>query len=198
MTQDREVRAFDAAMVGIEERDGQAPVLSGYAAVFNTLSGDMGGWREQIQAGAFAEALGMDVRLLINHEGMPLARTASKTLELSEDSKGLKVRAALEPSDPDVQALLPKMRRGDITGMSFAFSVKPGGQDWARDDSGLMVRTLKSLRLFDVSVVTYPAYPATSVAVRSMEDWRKQHDAPPAGTPALSVALRRLRIAEFG
>lgn len=166
-----ERRAFDA---GLELREeGQAVCLVGHAALINQLSEDMGGWREQIASGAFAEALAKDdVRLLVNHRDLPLARTRSGTLKLSEDSRGLAIEATLEPSDPDVQRLLPKLKRGDLSQMSFGFRVAPGGQDWAKDDEGRTVRTLKKLRLFDVSVVTFPAYPQTDVAVRSFQAWQ--------------------------
>ena len=63
------------------------------------------------------------------------------------------------------------MERGDITQMSFGFSVRPGGQDWAKDDNGRTIRTLKKVRLYDVSPVTYPAYPQTDVAVREMRSF---------------------------
>jgi HK97 family phage prohead protease len=110
------------------------------------------------------------VRLLIDHEGQPLARTKSGTLELSTDSHGLHVRSALDPSDPDVQRLLPKMRRGDLSEMSFAFRVPAGGDEW--DYSGDQpLRTLRELSLAggDVSVVTYPASPTTTASLRSKD-----------------------------
>lgn len=172
---DLERRAFVVDGLQIETREGGAPRLRGHAAVFHQLSEDLGGFREQILPGAFAEALQKDdVRLLINHDGLPLARTASKTLELSEDARGLAFAADLEPADPDVQRLLPKLKRGDLSQMSFAFAIRPGGQDWAKDDHGQIVRTLKRLRLFGVSVVTYPAYPQTDVGLRELRAWQAQ------------------------
>jgi hypothetical protein len=110
------------------------------------------------------------VRLLVDHEGQPLARTKSGTLQLSTDGKGLAVRATLDPSDPDVQRLLPKMRRGDLDQMSFAFRVPTDGDAW--DYSGDMPsRTIRGENLSggDVSVVTYPANENASVQVRSLE-----------------------------
>jgi HK97 family phage prohead protease len=84
---------------------------------------------------------------------------------MSEDSRGL----AIEIDPPDTQTVrdlvIVPMERGDVSQMSFAFSVRPGGQDWAKDDEGRVVRTLKKLRLYDVSPVTYPAYPQTDVSV---------------------------------
>lgn len=155
--------------------EGDAPVLVGYAATFNEQY-DLGAFREVIDAGAFSRTLGTqpDVRLLIDHEGQPLARTKSGTLTLRDRDEagnplpGLQVRAQLDPTDPDVQRLMPKMRRGDLDQMSFAFRVPAGGDSWSDDYS---LRTLRSIELNggDVSVVTYPANPATSVTLRARD-----------------------------
>ena len=96
--------------------------VEGYAAVFDQETNIGGYFREKIEKGAFSEAIGRDdVVFLINHEGLPLARTRSGTLDLSEGDHGLKVRSVLDPSDPDVQSIAGKMRRGDLDKMSFAF-----------------------------------------------------------------------------
>lgn len=175
---DLERRAFVVDGLAIEDRAEGGLRFAGHAAVFNQLSSDLGGYREQILPGAFAEALKDDVRLLINHDGLPLARTVSGTLKLAEDGRGLAIEASLDATDPDVQRLRPKMKRGDLNQMSFAFSVRPGGQDWAKNDDGVTVRTLKSVRLFDVSIVTFPAYPTTDIAIRALAAWREQQEAP--------------------
>jgi HK97 family phage prohead protease len=155
-------------------------ILTGYASTFNTPY-SMGWYTETVDSGAFARTLGTnpDVRLLINHGGLPLARTASGTLTLDTDSTGLRVSAQLDPSDPDVASLAPKMRRGDLNQMSFAF--RTNEDLWSADMSG---RTLMSLDLADgdVSVVTYPASPTTSASLRS--------DGP--AVDALASALRSL------
>lgn len=158
----------------VEDRGAKKPVIRGHAAVFNQLSNDLGGFREQITPGAFAEAIQLDdVRALVNHESSKvLGRNKSGTLRLSEDATGLLVE--IDPPDTTyARDLLESMRRGDITQMSFGFGVKPGGQDWAKDDEGRTIRTLKKLRLFDVSPVTYPAYPQTDVAVRSFQEFQQ-------------------------
>jgi HK97 family phage prohead protease len=147
--------------------DASGTSLSGYASTFNQPY-DMGWYSEQVAPGAFKRSLGQqpDVRLLINHAGLPLARTTSGTLTLSEDARGLKVDARLDPSDPDVAALLPKMRRGDLNQMSFGFRLMGDtGDEWSDDMS---TRTLRALDIHDgdVSVVTYPANPGTHAAVR--------------------------------
>jgi uncharacterized protein len=160
--------------IAVEEREGKTPLLRGHAALFNQLSEDLGGYREQIAPGAFAEAIGRDdVRLLINHDGLPLARTASKTLRLSENERGLAFDADPDPDDVDWQTIQRKLARRDVSQMSFAFSVRPNGQDWAKDDEGRVIRTLKKVRLFDVSIVTYPAYPQTDVGVRELRAWEE-------------------------
>jgi HK97 family phage prohead protease len=164
MKNDREYRPCQE----IELRtDGDGMTLSGYAAVFNSMSEDLGGFREVIRPGAFRDTIagGADVRLLINHDGMPLARTASGTLQLSEDGRGLRIVARLEPSDPDVQRLAPKLKRGDMNQMSFGFVTR---KDVWRQEGDTQIRELHAVDLFDVSPVTYPAYKATEMALRSL------------------------------
>lgn len=159
--------------VRVEKREDGQTLIVGHAAVFDQLSEDLGGFREQIAPGAFADAIGTDdVRALWNHNpDFILGRNRSNTLRLSEDVRGL----AIEIIPPDTQTIrdlvLTPMERGDVSQMSFAFSVRPGGQDWAKNDAGQMIRTLKKLRLYDVSPVTYPAYTQTDVGIakRSME-----------------------------
>lgn len=148
--------------------DSSGCTLEGYASTFNQ-SYDMGWYTESISQGAFTKTLSEnpDVRLLINHEGLPLARTRSGTLQLSQDSMGLHVRSVLDPNDPDVQSIMPKIARGDLGEMSFAFSTVR--QNWSEDYSTRELTEL-SLANGDVSVVTYPANPATSLTLRSLSD----------------------------
>jgi len=154
------------AVTGLEVRQGDDNLtLTGYASTFNQPY-DMGWYTETVDPDAFKRTLGQkpDVRLLINHDGLPLARTTSGTLTLSTDKKGLLAEANLDRADPDVQALVPKMQRGDLNEMSFGFRVLE--DIWEND---MTKRTLRSLDLNggDVSVVTYPANPNTSVSVRA-------------------------------
>ena len=143
-------------------------ILEGYAATFLAYDAyggkSAGGWMERIDARAFDKTLqaSPDVQLLINHTGEPLARTKSGTLTLGVDHHGLRVRAELDPSDPDVQRLLPKMRRKDMDEMSFAFRVR--GQDWSHDFTERTIQEI-DLRNGDVSVVNYGMNPTTTAAL---------------------------------
>jgi HK97 family phage prohead protease len=165
MMADLETRTF-AVPCEVREDSGTL-TLEGYASTFNEFY-DLGAFRERVAPTAFARTLanGPDVRLLIDHEGQPLARTKSGTLVLSTDDSGFKMRATLDPTDPDVQRLVPKMRRGDLDQMSFAFRIPAGGDSWNTDYSE---RTINEVNMSggDVSVVTYPANPGTSVSLRS-------------------------------
>lgn len=159
------VRRF--AVEAVEVRTTATSVdLDGYASTFNQPY-KVGWFNERVHPDAFRATLGRDpdVRLLINHADLPLARTKSGTMQLSTDAKGLRVQASLDPSDPDVQRIVPKMKRGDLNQMSFAFRVAKGGDEWSEDGSQ---RTLRNLELHDgdVSVVTYPANPNAIVGAR--------------------------------
>jgi uncharacterized protein len=157
------------------------PRIAGYAAVFNELSQDLGGFRERIAPGAFESSLSdADVRALFNHDpNIVLGRTKAGTLSVMEDSRGL----AIEISPPDtapVRDLLVSIRRGDVSQMSFGFYTR--SDKWNKVDDE-WVRTLLDVELLDVSPVTFPAYPQTSVAVRSLERYR--------GTTAAAELIRR-------
>jgi Escherichia/Staphylococcus phage prohead protease len=168
----REVRYSAVVPVELRDTEGDQIHVTGYAAVFGDEA-EIGpipgwGWGEVVERGAFSEALkrGDDVTFLINHDGLPLARSSSGTLTLSEDQRGLKVDSMLDATDPDVQRILPKMKRGDLSKMSFAF--RSDKEEW--DETGdHPVRTIKSVELFDVSIVTDPAYEGTDIGLRSKE-----------------------------
>jgi hypothetical protein len=165
MKQDR--RYIPNAELRVETREGEAPKIVGYAAVFNSLSENLGGFREIIKPGAFKKSLTNDVRALIDHEsGKVLGRSKAGTLRMVEDDKGLRVE--IDPPDTTIaRDLLESMRRGDIDQMSFGFFVK--SDNWRKQD-GENIRELEEVDLFDVSIVTFPAYPATSVHVRSLTE----------------------------
>jgi HK97 family phage prohead protease len=151
----------------------ESRTIAGYAAVFNSET-DIGGmFREQIAPGAFKASLSGDVRALFDHDtAHVLGRTKAGTLRLSEDERGLAVEIDL----PDTQTgrdLRESMNRGDIDGMSFGFRVTK--QEW--DESGeTPLRTIREVELFEVSVVTFPAYADTEVALRSLNDERGERE----------------------
>jgi len=172
--------------------EGDTIKVSGYAAVFNEETDIGGSYREVIAPGAFKNAIGRDdVVFVINHEGLPLARTRSGTLTLREDEKGLYMETELDPNDPDVMTIIPKMKRGDLDKMSFAFS--PSLQKW--DDSGdIPVRTIVEAALFDVSIVTSPAYEGTEIGLRSLAEHRQAQTE--TEQPAATTAARlRMKLA---
>lgn len=172
------------AVSGLEVREASDVLtLTGYASTFNEPY-DMGWYTESVDPAAFKRTLGQtpDVRLLVNHMGLPLARTTSGTLTLDTDSKGLRVSAELDPNDPDVASLAPKMRRGDLNQMSFGF--RTNEDQWGKD---MHTRTLLALDLNDgdVSVVTYPANPNASAAMRAADV---------TSVDAIASALRTLEV----
>lgn len=141
--------------------------FTGYASTFNQPY-DMGWYMENVRSGAFTKTMSEmpDVTLLVNHAGLPLARTKSDTLKLDpNDTHGLHVAAGLDARDPDVQAIQFKMERGDMSDMSFAFGVVR--DKWSED---LKTRDLVELNLNggDVSLVTHPANPNASATLRSL------------------------------
>jgi HK97 family phage prohead protease len=157
-------REFRTIATDLEVREsGDALHFAGYAAVFDSESHG-----EVVRSSAFTKTLreNDDVRLLVNHDGVPLARTKSGTLTLSVDDRGLVVEADLDRANPTVTELASAMARGDLDQMSFAFSdyTKP---DQMFDDEG--VRNLREVRLFDVSLVTFPWYEATSAELNELD-----------------------------
>jgi len=149
--------------------DGERPRIRGYAATFDQPY-DLGLFIESIAQGAFDESLdrGDDVRALINHDpNLVLGRTASGTLKLEVDEHGL--RMDIDP--PETQAardLLVSMNRGDVSQASFGFFVDDETEEETED--GAPLRVIRKASLFDVSVVTFPANPATEAEARSVED----------------------------
>jgi HK97 family phage prohead protease len=153
------------------ESQGDEMALTGYAALFNSPSKDLGGFRETIAPGAFTRSLnaGAEVKCLGNHDpNQILGRTKNKTLTLAQDANGLKFRCVLDPANSNHMNIRASVLRGDIDECSFAFTVPENGQQWSADCTQ---RTLTDVDLMDVSVVTYPAYNTTSVSARSAADY---------------------------
>lgn len=159
--------------------------IVGYAAVYNSLSEEIFGFREIIMPGAARDVIEMeDVRALINHDSnLILGRTTAGTLRLFEDERGL--RYEIDPPDTQyARDLIVSLDRGDVNQSSFGFRVEMEDEEWRGpdEDSPLPLRIIhKFSRLFDVSPVTFPAYPETSVSMRAL-DKVKQLSAPGRAT----------------
>ena len=162
-------RRFSTSQIEIRQAVTGIVTVRGLAAAYNHEAHG-----EVIRSSAFTKTLAEsdDVRLLVNHDGVPLARTKSGTLRLTSDDVGLWIEADLDPSNPTARELISAMERGDIDQMSFAFlPIKD-----QRDAAG--VRNILEARLFDVSIVTFPWYDVTSVELLS--------------APAVELCLRSL------
>jgi len=189
----RESRFLSASVELRAADDTESPnIVRGYAAKFNVESENLGGeqwqFREIITPGAFDDVLKDDVRALLNHESSAIlarSKNGEGTLSLGADEVGL----WYEFEAPDTQIgrdLVTSLKRGDIDQSSFSFTVSKDGQDWEETQVGdgptLAVRTINKVkRLYDVSPVTYPAYPDATVALRSLEEFREEET--PAPTP---------------
>lgn len=182
-----ERRCLPTSELELRVGENEAPKIVGYAAVFNTWT-DIGGWfREQIKPGAFAKTIREnDVRALFNHdEDFVLGRNKAKTLSLREDAKGLAVTID-PPGTGWANDLLVSMRRGDVNQMSFGFQVNKQEIDYEKDE-----RTLLDVTLFDVSVVTYPAYPTTSAQVRSAFAGKKKSAGDPPSADGAGAEIHQ-------
>lgn len=186
----REVRTFTGAQ--LRAKGNETAGADGYAAVFNQVT-DLGWFREVIRPGAFARAITekQDVRCLQNHDdNLVLGRTKNETLALQEDSKGLKFSCDFPDTQTakDLRALLD---RGDVDSCSFGFIVRK--QTWTEErlEDGTIqdTREIQDVDLFDVSIVTFPAYSGTSCEGRA-----KTSDLWPDGVPA-EIRSRRNRRA---
>lgn len=163
-----ERRSYPAEELRIIKSDDAQTKLRWYPAVFNTLSEDLMGFRERIAHGAFRKTIAEnDIRALFNHDpNFVLGRNTNKTLMLEEDRKGLLAEVTL-PNTSYARDLLEVVERGDISGGSFGFI--PIREKWLNSEDGSLVRELREVKLYDVSPVTFPAYPATEgVSVRSL------------------------------
>jgi HK97 family phage prohead protease len=172
LSADREMRFLPEVRAVSEE--GKPLQIAGHAATFNTLA-KLPGFRERILPGAFKRAIDQqdDVVCLWNHDSNKLlGRTTAGTLRLAQDSRGLRYVCDL-PNTAEARGFHESIRRGDVTGSSFAFQVEPGDQDWdeaqdEEDRSYFVRRSIKSVtKLFDVSPVVRPAYNGAEVTARS-------------------------------
>jgi HK97 family phage prohead protease len=167
MTKSKETRLVKEPVQIRTSSDGKGKTIVGYASVFAPAkSSNLGGFIEQVDPKAFDDTLNGDARAYFNHDpNFVLGRQKSGTLRLSTDKKGLRY----EVDVPDTQLgrdLVVSMQRGDIDSSSFGFICD--ADEWEDNDSGPALRTLKKVRLIDVSPVTVPAYPDATSGVRTL------------------------------
>ena len=163
--------------------DGEAKRIEGYFSVFNTIYEIAPDMTESVAEGAFSEALDGDVRALIDHETMyVLGRNQAGTLELREDDKGLWGSILINPNDQDALNLYSRVERGDVNQCSFGFDILEEETEFL--DDGSVHWTIKKVKLYEVSVCTFPAYAETSaearredkeqIVKRQNEIWKKE------------------------
>lgn len=181
---DREQRQMRSVISKFETRESEEGLyIEGYFSVFNSIYELWQGATESVAKGAFAETLDDDIRALIDHETrLVLGRNRAGTLELREDDKGLFGRIKVNPKDQDAMNLYERVKRGDVDQCSFGFDIISEDTDIRED--GSVHWTITKVKLYEVSVVTFPAYEDTSVSARKRdfeeitkranEQWRSQ------------------------
>lgn len=159
----RQIRSVESKFTTRDD-DG-ALHIEGYFAVFNSIYKIWDDMSESVAPGAFTETLGGDVRALIDHETrLVLGRNTAGTLQLREDSHGLWGDILINPDDQDAMNLYARVQRGDVNQCSFGFDILEEETEF-RDD-GSVHWTIKKVKLYEVSVCTFPAYSETSVQAR--------------------------------
>lgn len=166
MSEKRMVRSVPTKF--ITRDDGEKPTIEGYFAVFNSNYEIDRGMSESIAPGAFSQALGRDIRALVNHDTtLVLGRNKANTLELREDEHGLWGKVEVNPNDRAAMDLYERVKRGDVDQCSFGFSTYE--QDTDVRENGDVHWTLTRVDLDEVSCCTFPAYDATSISARAAE-----------------------------
>ena len=161
---------------GVEFREnGDSVTAIGYAAVFNSRSSNLGGFREEVSPGAFRKTLQeADVRALFNHEpDHLLGRTANGTLRLEEDNKGLRYEIDINTDTQIGRDVAAMLRRADLSQSSFGF--RTISDSWSESEDGYPLRHLNEVALRDVGPVSFPAYQAAEASLRSLAE---AHDLP--------------------
>lgn len=162
-----QTRFWNLDQLRVEARAEKPPLIVGHAALFNNRTMIAGSFYEEIDPGAFSKTIKEgDVRSLWNHDiNFVLGRTKSGTLRLSEDEKGLRIENDAPQTQLINDMVLEPMRRGDVDQMSFSFDAVR--TEWINQENDLPIRRLLEVKLYDVSPVTFPAYPDADVSVRS-------------------------------
>ena len=168
-TMDRKIRQLrsDASQFQVREAEGDLSI-EGYFSVFNSIYELWPGATESVAPGAFSETLGDDIRALVNHnDTLVLGRNKAGTLELREDSHGLWGKIKVNPNDSDAMNLYERVKRGDVNQCSFGFMIEAEETEFRED--GSIHWTIRKVKLFEVSVCTFPAYEATEVSARKAD-----------------------------
>ena len=167
---ERNCRQIRSVPVSFQTRnDETGPVIAGYFAVFNNPTELWCGCIEQVAPGAFASSLNGDVRALIDHDTrLVIGRTVAGTLSLREDETGLYGEIKINEHDGDAMNLYARVQRGDVSQCSFGFDIV--AEDYVVSPDGQTCTwTIREVKLYEVSVVTFPAYDATSVSARGAD-----------------------------
>ena len=165
----RDIRQVRTCMSDfITRKDGDTPHISGYFSVFNSNYEIFKGCTESFAPGAFTEELHSDVRALVDHDTrIVLGRTIADTLELREDNHGLYGDIAVNPKDSEAMNCWARVERGDVSQCSIGFNILD--EEHEEREDGTHHWTIKKVRLFEVSVCTFPAYEETAISARKAD-----------------------------
>ncbi len=179
-----EKRFFESTEISVELRDDEPTKLAGIAPPWMSLSHDLGGFREQFSPDAFDDVLiradddargPADVLGLFNHDDSQiLARTSANTLKLTKSERGLEFEMTELPNTQTARDVVELVKNRLLSGASFAFSVNEDGESWSHDDDGNAIRTINSAKLYEVSIVSRPAYPDSEAGLRSLRKWQEE------------------------
>jgi HK97 family phage prohead protease len=166
---EKEIRTISTTDLEIRSTEEGEKTISGYAARFESLSEDLGGFREKIRKGTFANSLKSSIiTALWNHNSDIILGSSDDNLEIWEDDVGLRFDLKLGNTHYD-QYAHEKIEKRHVKGVSFGFSVPAGGDEWDYEGD-IPIRTLVNTNLFEISPTPFPAYTQTSVSVRSKLD----------------------------
>lgn len=163
----RQTRSIESKFNTRDDSEGKK-YIEGYFAVFNSNYQLWEGASESVAPGAFDDTLGDDVRALIDHDSrLVIGRNTVHTLELRQDEHGLWGSVEINPNDQDALNLYARVQRGDVDQCSIGFDIV--AEDYEVRENGDVHWTIRKVKLWEVSVVTFPAYESTSVKARAKD-----------------------------
>jgi len=190
---------FAPGAVELRQRENSTEIeLEGYAVHWDKWFDAGRGFQERFMKGAFTEALkkGDQVLALAHQPGAGIARRSKGTMNIYEDDNGLKMEAVIDTDDNDAQSAYVKIRRGDIEGLSVGIIVygEGGVQQWHEDENGNEFRTIiKVAELLEISLTSIPAYPDSTVALRSRDEWKHNRNYPAIARTRMAMRHRELQ-----